>query len=78
MDRKMLALIDLEAIVFPNSSEKKVVHELPEKVLKKIKGGFSLSEIWECLFAVPEPRYELIDGKFVDVNPCSILNREDR
>lgn len=76
MDKKMLTLIDLETLALHNSSQKQIAHDLSEEDSKKIKGGFSLPEIWECLFAIPTPRYEFIDGKFVDINPCSINNRE--
>ena len=78
MTRKSFVLTNLKASDSTDLLENQATHSLSEKDLKKIRGGFSMSEGWQCRFAIPEPRYEFIDGKFVDVNPCSIFNREDR
>ena len=69
-----IALVNLETPVFNDFSEKQIAHSIPEKGLKKIRGGFSLPlrPIMEdpCALAIPIPIYKFIDGKFVNVNPC--------
>ncbi|MEM1308053.1 MAG: hypothetical protein AAGF98_00885 [Cyanobacteria bacterium P01_H01_bin.153] len=75
MTENNFTLVNLETTVCADSSVKQMMHALPEKDLKKIRGGFPslpVHPIMEdpCALAIPVPIYKFIDGKFVNVNPC--------
>ena len=68
--------LNLETTVGTDSSVKQMTHALSKKDLKKIRGGFSLLPVHPimedpCALAIPVPIYKIIDGKFVNVNPCA-------